>query len=668
MIDERVGAARRAMVGVSRRDVLRYGAMGLVAAVLPAGSLPVRAGPAGQMDSIVQCVIHPAIGIARVGNSPDEYFLGPELPGPQAVPEGGFKDASGRIKRQAARFRVFGLDADGDVVTEITADDARIVWTAHLANKKAAWYQFDKAFDVPEARGDPPGAGLQAGAPLSSARRNQDLAGADRAKLVVDPGPRSIEGRAVNSDGNDSRFAFDSGQFVGQPVPLGELRTDESGRLLVFGGFGNSAPTDPTAFATSVGNNDLWYDDVSDGPVEATIYIGNRALQATGAWAVVAPPDFAPGIQSVVTMYDVVFEVSTSLEPELAPARPSFTRQIYPLLARHVQHQWVNAGFARDFGWGTASDFLAPETLARLAEPSNDNRFLREQVFRSFRNPAYANLEANALPPYYGDAIQLPPLTPSAGDANQLPPQTPRQWMAVLDIQYGWLRQWANGDFDADWPDGGLQFPERVEDLPLAEQPGALDRAALDECLGGSFHPGIELTWPMRITSLYEAPFRLRRRAGPEPDWGDMLTSAIALDANGPLSASSPGDLTRWMGVPWQTDTASCLSGYIPEAGEFLPTFWPARVPNDVLTMQSYQTLLNPAASPEQKQAAFAAREKWLRDLPLGRGAEQQYRINVFAHDWSRFGIVTPMPGPSGDAAFPATIWVEAERQEPTTP
>jgi hypothetical protein len=58
--------------------------------------------------------IHPAIGIARLGNSPDAFFIGPERPG--VVHSGPFKDEKGRIKRQAARFRLFGYDADDRLV------------------------------------------------------------------------------------------------------------------------------------------------------------------------------------------------------------------------------------------------------------------------------------------------------------------------------------------------------------------------------------------------------------------------------------------------------------------------------------------------------------------------------------------------------------------------
>jgi len=69
--------------------------------------------------------IHPAIGIARVGNSPDEFFIGPEKIGQPPDPAGGFKDAQCRVKRQAARFRIFAHHDDGttDEITHAEAED-----------------------------------------------------------------------------------------------------------------------------------------------------------------------------------------------------------------------------------------------------------------------------------------------------------------------------------------------------------------------------------------------------------------------------------------------------------------------------------------------------------------------------------------------------------------
>ncbi len=53
--------------------------------------------------------VYPPIGIARLGNSKDGYFIGPERPDDVVTPPGGFRDAAGLIKRQGARFHLFGL-------------------------------------------------------------------------------------------------------------------------------------------------------------------------------------------------------------------------------------------------------------------------------------------------------------------------------------------------------------------------------------------------------------------------------------------------------------------------------------------------------------------------------------------------------------------------------
>src|SRR5258708_39619048 len=129
------------------------------------------------MDSIVRAAIHPSIGIARVGDSLDGFFIGPELPHPLPAPDGGYKDGSGFLKRQAAKFRIFGYDSNNRVVAELTCDNAEIEWTVHVANKKAAWYCFSVALDIPEA--------------VPTPRRNANFAGPERTRLTIDPGPRS---------------------------------------------------------------------------------------------------------------------------------------------------------------------------------------------------------------------------------------------------------------------------------------------------------------------------------------------------------------------------------------------------------------------------------------------------------------------------------------------
>ena len=101
----------------------------------------------GSARQIAKIAIHPAIGIARVGNSPDEFYFGPEVP--EQPPIESLRDSKGRLKRQAARFRVFAYDENRYVMGELTSPEADIIWTVHIANKKAAWFEFHTPLDIP---------------------------------------------------------------------------------------------------------------------------------------------------------------------------------------------------------------------------------------------------------------------------------------------------------------------------------------------------------------------------------------------------------------------------------------------------------------------------------------------------------------------------------------
>ena len=86
---------------------------------------------------------------------------------------------------------------------------------------------------------------------------------------------------------------------------------------------------------------------------------------------------------------------------------------------------------------------------------------------------------------------------------------------------------------------------------PPDEQVRALDRASLESCLGGAFHPGIEAPWTLRSATMWERPFRMRvRSTEPKVDYGPMLTRDVVFAKKGPLQGSAPGELTGWLGVP----------------------------------------------------------------------------------------------------------------------
>jgi hypothetical protein len=164
----------------------------------------------------------------------------------------------------------------------------------------------------------------------------------------------------------------------------------------------------------------------------------------------------------------------------------------------------------------------------------------------------------------------------------------------------------------------------------------------------------------MRIRSLYAAPFRIRRRPAnqPEPDCGEVLTPDKALSPIGPLNGAGPGDLSRWMAVPWQTDTASCLSGYsFFNTSPSLPTFWPARVPNQVLSAQDFSIVMDPNAKPEARLAAFYRRENWFRIF----NHLDETGIELMIKNFGKLGIVEERKGPSDLPVVPGKVWVESE-------
>jgi hypothetical protein len=350
--------------------------------------------------AIIDVRIHPAIGIARVGNSPTEFFIGPERPWEVPAPPGGFKDAQCRVKRQGARFRIFAYHDDGSV-DEITAAEADITWTVHLANKKAVT--------------------RNAGAP---------------ADLTIDPGPRTLSGAT-------QRSVFDTGRITlpgaGQrSVPLGEIRTDGDARLIVLGGFGDAgSPTG--AGIGSFYDNPGWYDDISDGPVTARIrlHATGDVYDAIGAWVIVGPPKFAPQIENVITLYDTVVQLAVGQGWLAAPAVPSYTHDVYPILERARTTKWVVNTSAHSWPDPVYADGARAAIFGRIANPG--------------------------------------------GGGGNMPILNSAQLTAT---QYEVMQKWSVDNFARDW----VATPTPAANVT----PSGLDRAALEACVGAAFFPGIE--------------------------------------------------------------------------------------------------------------------------------------------------------------------------------
>jgi len=551
--------------------------------------------------------IHPAIGIARVGNS-DDYYIAPETmaaePIGNNVIRGGLpirkgtesdtitsediRDTDGKLKKQAARFRIYqyisgdtysypsapeeseevivGSEVDGKIVKEI-------VWTVHLANKKANCWILDEDNGV--------GAYKDGKVPVL---RNPSFQGAEYANpgsenrlkdLVIDAGPRAIKGinatpvkfneattpSYANEDGviqqkGDYPISYpmsDGGSTsynaASQPIKyLGELETDNKGRLLVLPGYGlacgftNEGQPNPDAKLDDDVNNNNWLDDAADGPVTAVLIFegedGSRAVEGS-AWVVGADPAYAPQTLNAVSMWDDVYSnwvENFGLVPELyadgeykTDYKPSFQDDVFPTFnAAHMQM------------WNTELNDKAIHAHKRMSELA-DAPHPGFNILQYMRNP-------NGSDGGFEKGSPLMPL--SLGDAG-------KSFLTVSTTQYFMLEQWQNGKC--------VGVPKR--ELSAGEN---LDRVMLTNCLGGRYSPGIELTFIVRDPHLYN------------PNWTDPTIGAFRINAK-KLDYSStssgkpflgvgyvplreapstgniePGDLSKFMAIPWHTDYNSC--------------------------------------------------------------------------------------------------------------
>lgn len=590
---------------------------------------------------IVRAAIHPAIGVARVGSSPDAFLLAPQVPFPPPRAAGSSHDAQGRLKREAVEFRIYGYDQDGRVVAELNAGNAQVEWTVHVANSKAAWFKFRHAMDVPSL------------ADTVVERRNPAVTDpAARRALVIDPGPRSIAGKAQQG----AAYRFDSGRFKDLPVYLGELRTEGQGRLLFLGGLGVSrspggAPPYVDAHTDPFGNAEDWHDDIADGPVDAKVVFEGREIPTEGAWVASAPPNYAPDLKSWRTLYEVLLDTYHAAGWIQPKPTTSFTDDIHPALARLSALQWVNKASAAVFGHGAPFDFADPALVERLAHvhggPEVDlHKPLRTSILRIFREQEPYPSDPAAWPWLYGDAFGSSPREATEPYLNLALEN------GVQRLRH--LRNWEAGRFDADW---GRRPPPpaTLAGYPLEAQPEALDRAALEFCVADAFHPGIELTWPLRHASLYGKPFRVRRASAPERDYGPHLDVGTALGAQGPLHGQFPGSLTRWMLLPWQIDTGGCLAGYDVRGVFDAPSFWPARVPNFVLSHANYLRANDAAAAPQDRLHAFLRRHNWFDSL----GTAATDRATRIITEFGAMGVVEAYPRTAEHSGLPAVIYAE---------
>ncbi|KWV59179.1 hypothetical protein AS026_29190 [Rhizobium altiplani] len=568
----------------------------------------------GNLDlaKVAYCKIYPPIGIARVGDSTadDGYFFAAEGPdgfieGPEgSVPHDEFRyrDKTGKVKRQAARFRLYAFDNHDLCLGEITHAHGDIEWSAELANKKAAWFGFFGAEGARSAfRAEEPPRAAD-GNPL--AWRNErfgtlkrEAGGPHGHRFVADEKRASaleITGAVRSVSGPNKKHSPEEASsehldFVGSfhhatSVYLGELATDAAGRLVVLGGRGISSPVDDEGnvletpedkWIVHYANNDSWFDDTSDGPVTAKVNLrateGNPARDIEvrgGAWIIVAPPDFAPDVTNLVTLYDVMEEVAlhapslvnpTTPEPH-DPQSPDLERDIWPIIARSAGYRWVSQTGLRGHGQGKPGDGLSmqPETVEGFRESlKKGGTQIRDKIVKMIRPPNYPGPDGRRpvdvdpeAAKAYANASYMPPLSGDEGDCET---GAIDNWLTVTYAQYCRLKAWNNHTDPFLYPAQGAIDPY-LEDGSL--HPALLTRRVLERCAGGAFYPGIEATAIVRDPALYSEAFRFEH---------DHLEA---------------GDITKYMACPWQADFYECRGWW-----------WPAQRPDDVVLEDEFKEI-----------------------------------------------------------------------------
>ncbi len=661
--------------------------------------------------------IHPAIGIARVGTSTD-FFIGPETqagmpqegsaltgglpirPGTETetITSADLRDSEGALKRQAARFRLYhypdapitnfptgggteiviGSQVDGKTVTNIG-------WTVHLANKKANnWLSPDDVGVVAYEGGALP--------PL----RNADFGGssdpadpARRGSLVIDAGPRAVAGAdAVASfdtqtpasiwrDGAVTELPGYPRQFpddatfpdrikpAGEDITtLGEVRTDDKGRLLVLGGFGRTIGFDESALPIPDDvNNDKWFDDTSDGPVTAVVeYDDGSSEEVAPAWVVATDPAYAPQTLNIVSLWDEQFDTflrNFGLRPDVwadgaykTDYRPDFGAEILPVFVAASMQMW-NTNLPQ-------SAIAAHRSIGQItADEDPSERLYVKLLIRDPGNPAQAHMGAPMMPLSLGDSG--------------------KPFLSVTPTQYFFLMQWFDGKFE--------------KTPPVPPGPGEkLDMVVMANCLGGRFSPGIDMTFITRDPELYTpgwqdpavGPFRVRMApldyASAEAGTPFLGVGYVPTRPGQP--GVEPGDICKFMAIPWQTDYNSCAT-HTPSPnpggpvggrdnpdlfdGRNLSLFWswPAQRPVAVYTFEDL--MAGGGKLPAQRfsvrgegTVATASEESPFPAQNVGR---YQKRVDILTN-WHRIGTIVQGPAIEGyPSDFAPDLYLEIQSQ-----
>jgi hypothetical protein len=501
------------------------------------------------MASIFEYRIHPTVGIARMGDSQNTYFLVGEKPlqhfdpQQQRIPGGANKvvagskmrDADGKLCKQGTKFRVFcyEFETEGPAanrkkgklakVWECKKDEYEINWTASVANLKAS-HNASPRTSLPNIP-----------APVTL-----------RSTVTAEVGQRkTFVGKRSDPAHPDNR------------LDLGSCFLDSDHNLVVLGSEGSvkqlsgssAAPIDGLFWPD-------WEDDEADGPISAKIKpkannglpdAGKPESPALGAWVVISMPDYAGDVRATTTLYDVAINhasinaknngLGEKVNPEVGMTYHSY---IKPLLMAMYGVPYV-IRFHGSRSPYSLMPFNAPNDPKKL----NIGSYLRKA--RETLKIQPENIWTN--PSSFGEPGNSTNATLSVG------PQTMPMllYTTVTQLQYDAVQLWMSNKL----AEGNNVAESSSMD---SVKPYQLDRANLESMSGGSFFPGIEVGrqafWPKTW----------RARKGAWPGHIDARVERQINDLGNDTGAAGAGYLTKELANPWQADFVACSGLYWPHS------------------------------------------------------------------------------------------------------
>jgi hypothetical protein len=631
--------------------------------------------------------VHPTINFARFGTS-DEYILSPDtsagMPQKGTTTTGGLpikvgtesdpisssdlRDADGNLKKQAARFRLYAYDFGGkstypsgdgeEIVVGTKLADGRVVtdlvWCVHLANKKAAVYNVvnNKGIEayanneVPQMRN-----------PEVHGKIDDDYR---LNRLMIDAGPRAISAIAgshakfddkskascIDKTGNVEelenypiRFPADTNSELFEPNgpldTLGEMLTDDKGRLLVLPSTGNAVgqydeygvPVQMTGDL----NNVSWFDSAADGPVSVTVHFDKGPSEnAKGGWVVCGDPGYAPQIRNVVSVWDDVYDTfvrELKLQPDLYSKSKSkkekgkvYNPSYLPNFAQEIRPVFIACNLTRWTANLPEMALRAHTAVDAISAKDDPNRTIMAALnFLRDPNKDETNIGAPLMPLSLG--------------------QAGTSFLTVTKTQYFLLEQWSKNKFN--------------KDSKVKLGPGELlDMASLSNCLGGRYVPGIEVSYTVRCKDIYvqdwqtsgDGPFRIKHfpLSYKKLEYTKPYLKSGWIPLHGMTDGLQPGDISKFMATPWQTDYNSCsihatainTDGVNKSNGAETTLYWswPAQRPDAVYVAEE---VINNVL-PKQKWSVRGAGTYAIN--PASAATFQDPLLSVQA--WDKIGIV----------------------------